>query len=197
MTDKILSDISYSLRCIERNLDRIYAKTQDIEMGCVDYETKANRRLLRFDLYRTEWDYYVVWIDDNTMRLPDQPDDYKGNLEWAIAALIAKGEKPVYPAAIEWSNEALNLTDDDKHKWYCFYVRHFARWRIGGLRHLFALYDIFRMARIDPAKSDLYGKWKGRIYSKMRDELVSAITKGIGLVPVLVAAIALAEWLFS
>lgn len=197
----LLSDISHGLRCVNRGLDRIYAKIEEIERGNVDYEIRTNRALLRLALSYTGWDFYVARIDDNVMRLPDQPDDCKGNLKWAIAALTAKGEKPAYHNAIKWGEKALNITDDDKQKWHCLYVRHFARWRIGGLRLLWALCDIRKMEKIDPAKSDSYRIWRGEIYSKMKSQALSVIAKGIGLVlalvPALVAAIALAEWLLS
>lgn len=159
---------SYQLSSLDRDMKQIYAKMEEIERGNIDPEIRDNRYLIRLALPYTGWDSYVARIDDYVRLLPDSPDDCKGNLEWAIAAVTAKEDKPAYPNAVKWSTGALSLAKDDKQKWNCLYVRYLANWRIGKIRSLRTAWaDINSMKKIDPAKADLYIEWKKEVGSSL------------------------------
>ena len=173
--------ISRQFSSFDRGIELIHAKMEDIERGNIDPEIRENRYLIRLVLPYTGWDSYVARIDDYVRLLPDSPDDCKGNLVWAIAALTANNDKPNYPSAIKWSTQAFDLADDDKQKWHCLYVRYLAKWRIGSIVSLWsACSDINEMKKTNPDKDDLYIKWKKEVRSSMISriwhQVVSSIT---------------------
>ena len=180
MADILLYN-SRQLSSLDRGITQIHAKMEEIERGNIDYEIRENRSLIRSVLPYTGWDSYVERIDENVRFLPDSPNDCKGNLEWAIAAVTVESHRPAYSNAIKWSTKALASADDDKQKWHCLYVRYLARWRIGSIVSLvLAWFDINGMKKTNPDKDDLYIKWKKEVRSSMISrighQVISSIT---------------------